>query len=125
MTADSLIHRLRGEELGSVIFVRDYCQLNFDGPVLSCFTWPVISAGGDEWTIGRPGYRDQLCAFIGASVTGAQDDPAVGLVLAFGARSVVVNPRPEELVGPEIAMVQLPSGEWDVWRPGESTFSEL
>jgi hypothetical protein len=40
---DSLLAALVGKELASVIFVRDYVELDFDGPRLSMFVWPVVA----------------------------------------------------------------------------------
>jgi hypothetical protein len=37
---EPLIGRLAGETLSSVVFVSDYCQLEFNGPRLSAYTWP-------------------------------------------------------------------------------------
>ncbi len=125
MNDPSLLHRLQGEELSSVIFVKDYLQLDFAGPRLTCLAWPVLTIEGAEFTVEAAGYRDRLCSYIGETVTAVQVDAAVGLLLRFGHKSLRIRPRIDDLEGPEIALLQLPDGEWDVWRPGEGVFTSL
>lgn len=122
-----MLDELRGDRLSSVEFVADYVQLHFDGSSLTCFVWPSVEVGpGDVRTFGDAGYRDALCAFITHEVTGVEESEVAGLTLRFGPGSLVVNPALEELVGPEIAMVQVPGdSRWAVWRPGEPPFERL
>jgi hypothetical protein len=122
---NSLLLRLVGEESSSVVFVRDYVQLDFDGPRLSLFVWPQVAAGAEVRRMGDPGYRDALCALIGHAVVSVAERTAVGLVVDFGVGSVVIRPEPEELVGPEIAMLTgfTERVDWQVWRPGERPFN--
>jgi hypothetical protein len=46
-------------------------------------------------------------------------------VLRFDEDALVINPEPAELQGPEIAMLQMNDADraWDIWRPGEGSFS--
>jgi hypothetical protein len=122
---ESLLQELVSEDLGSVVFVADYVQLDFNGPRLSLFVWPEVKAFGESKAFGDPGYRDLLCTFIDRTVTAALESPDDGLVLSFEADSVCVNPRAAfELTGPEIGMLHLndQDRQWDVWRPGEGVF---
>jgi hypothetical protein len=57
---DSLLATLVGEEQASVIFVRDYVELDFDGPGLSMFVWPNAAIGARRHRMGDPGCRDAL-----------------------------------------------------------------
>lgn len=123
---DSLLARLIGLELASVVFVRDYVQLDFDGPRLTCFVWPTVEVGGATSSFGAAGYRDALCAFISQTVLSTDEAVGTGLVLRFAIGAVTVHPTPGELEGPEIAMLSGFSDQaWDLWRPGEHTFADL
>ncbi len=123
--SEPLIERLLGETLSSVIFVGDYCQLDFNGPRLTAYVWPKIVTETTARSFGDSGYRDLLCSFIGHEVNGAHDRPAVGIVLDFEFGSIVINPEPSDLRGPEIAMLSglVSDPNWAVWRPGEDTFA--
>ncbi|WP_040807634.1 hypothetical protein [Nocardia concava] len=123
---DSLLGRLIGLELASVVFVRDYLQLDFDGPRLTCYVWPTIEADGITRSLGDSGYRDSLCALISQTVVSTEEAVGAGLVLGFAIGTLSIHPTPEELEGPEIAMLAgFPDRAWDLWRPGEDTFSDL
>lgn len=106
-------------------FVGDYAQFDFNGPRLSTFVWPRVEVDAREWTFGDSGYRDALCALIGRTLTSVVDVPGTGVVLRFDADALVINPEPEELQGPEIAMLHMNDDDhaWDIWRPGEGSFS--
>jgi hypothetical protein len=125
---DSLLDRLAGEELSSVIFVRDYAQFDFNGPRLSTYVWPLVEAAGPvahERRFGDQGYRDALCELIGRTVTEVCDSPDNGVVIRFDQGALVINPEPDDLQGPEIATLQTndEDGTWAIWRPGEGCFS--
>lgn len=121
---DSLLLALIGEELASVVFVRDYLQLDFDGPRLSLFVWPQVTTDAQARQICDPGYRDSLCSLIGHPVRAIAEDPDTGLTLHFDSGSIVANPDPPRLEGPEIAMLNGIAGSTGlmVWRPGEFPF---
>lgn len=123
---NELLGRLVGLELGSVAFVRDYVQLDFNGPILTCDVWPRVESRGVTWGIDDQGYRDRLCSLIGASVLSTYEETGAGLRIDFDAGSVVVHPSSEELMGPEIAMLSgFDDRAWMVWRPGEDSFEDL
>lgn len=122
---DSLLASLRGLELESVVFVRDYVQLDFGGPRLTCFSWPAIGRDGSTLRIEDVGYRDALCAFINETVVSTDDAVGIGLVLGFESGLLSIHPTIDE-AGPEIAMLSgFDDERWDVWRPGEYTFVDL
>ncbi|MGW5112130.1 hypothetical protein [Nocardia sp. NPDC004123] len=122
---DSLLARLVGLELASVVFVRDYLQLDFDGPRLSCYVWPTIDADGITRSLGDAGYRDTLCALISQTVVSIDEAVGTGLLLRFAIGALSIHPALEELGGPEIAVLSGFSDMWAVWRPGEGTFAGL
>lgn len=121
----TLLDRLVGEALTSVTFVADYLQLEFNGPRLTTYVWPVLQAFDKTKRLGDIGYRDVLCGFIGHEVTAVVDSRNEGVVIRFGPNAVVINPEPWELEGPEVAMLQMNNEErdWDIWRPGEGSFA--
>jgi hypothetical protein len=119
-----LLTELVTETLSSVVFVADYVQLDFNGPRLSCFVWPVVRKLGNEVRFGDPGYRDVLCSLLMRDVTGAFDSPERGIALEFGDDEIWMKPTAHDLVGVEIAMLQMnnKAREWDIWRPDEGSF---
>lgn len=123
-SADSHLQALVGAELSSVVFVRDYLQLDFDGPRLTLYVWPQVVIGDEVRRLGDLGYRDALCALIGQVVRSAADSTDTGLLVILETGSVVTKPEPAELSGPEIATLSgfTDSAAWMVWRPGERPF---
>jgi hypothetical protein len=69
-TEKSILEKLKGREVSSVSFVRDYLQLDFDGPYLNLFVWPQVLRNGTTFDFSNPGYRDALCELIGQTVVG-------------------------------------------------------
>jgi hypothetical protein len=126
--AESLLNKLVGESLASVVFVMDYVQFDFNGSRLTAYVWPTVTIGTTELGLGDRGYRDALCAFITHEVTSTEESVEAGLAIHFALGSIVTNPEPGELSGPEIAMLNIydamhQTTEWNVWRPGEDTFA--
>lgn len=131
---EDLLARLAGAELYSVQFVRDYVQLHFedavDSPCLTCYIMPELRRFqlevAERMTDGCPGYSDALRAFIGAKVHAASAAAGTGLVIEMRTGTIALNPAPEQLVGPEIALLSgFRDRSWNVWRPGEAEFAEL
>ncbi len=123
--SNPLVDRLVCETLTSVIFVGDYCQLEFNGPRLSAYVWPKIVTKTTARSFGDAGYRDLICSFIGHDVEGAHDRPDCGIVLEFAIGSIAINPDQSDLSGADIAMLGgfLDDPSWQIWRPGEHTFA--
>ncbi len=127
--SDSLLAALDEEELGSVVFVMDYVQLDFSAARFTAYVWPTVTIGDDATLrFGDRGYRDALCAFITHEVLSTEESPEGGLVIRFGMGEIVTNPEPTDLGGPEIAMLQVHADSfrneaWEVWRPGEDVFA--
>ena len=126
--SDSSLGALVQEQLGSVVFVMDYLQLDFGDARFTAYIWPALTIGDATLRFGDPGYRDALCAFITHEVMSTEESAEAGLVIRFGLGEVVTNPEPTDLSGPEIAQLQLHEGPfrdaaWTVWRPGEGLFA--
>jgi len=125
---ESLLKALVEEELGSVVFVMDYLQLDFSAARFTAYVWPTVTIGDASLHFGDPGYRDALCAFIAHEVVAAEESPEAGIVIRFGLGEIVINPEPTDLSGPEIADLMVHEGPFQdaaltVWRPGEDVFA--
>jgi hypothetical protein len=98
----TFLNPIIGESLGSVTFVMDYIQLDFNGPRLTALTLPVVRVSGKVRTVADPGWRDSLCERIGASVRSAYVRPDDELSIAFeDGSSIVVSLRAIDYRGPE------------------------
>lgn len=126
---ESLLRELVEEELGSVVFVMDYLQLDFSAARFTAYVWPTVTIGDVVRQFGDPGYRDALCSLITHVVLETEESAQAGLVIRFGLGEVIVNPEPADLSGPEIAMLQVHANSFRdascaVWRPGEHIFAD-
>ncbi len=128
--AANWLGRLVGFRLFSVQFVMDYVQLRFDSspsdmPVLTCNVLPAVELTGRSLTHGTLGYGDALRAFIPKVVTKTHEQTGIGLHLEFDGDAIVLHPRFQDLVGPDVALVQgFEDDAWMCWRPGEGTFED-
>ena len=125
---ESLLKALVEEQLGSVVFVMDYLQLDFSAARFTAYVWPTVTIGDVILHFGDPGYRDALCAFIAHEVVAAEESSETGLMIRFGLGQIATNPGPTDLVGAEIAQLQVYEGPFQdasltVWRPGEDVFA--
>ncbi|SEG69686.1 hypothetical protein SAMN05421819_4371 [Bryocella elongata] len=113
------ISTIEGEELGSVTFVQDYVQLDFNGPVLTLYIWPEVfipvgvSMGEGSYAFGEPGYRDALCFVIGEPVETTSFEEGSALEIQFENGTIVrTSLRDEDYDGPE-------AGQFSTGEPGE------
>ncbi|WP_052583903.1 hypothetical protein [Saccharomonospora iraqiensis] len=121
---ETLFAELRGETLSAVVFVADYLQLDSNGSVLTSYVWPTVLRRTCPTRFEDPGYRDALCAFIGHDIESTDETPEAGLVIRFPSGSITIDPGTDELVEPEIALLQIHAHTgWMVWRPGEGIFA--
>lgn len=126
---DGSLPVLVGQRLYAVEFVLDYVILKFDNewggefPTLQCFSLPRVVRGQEQ----KPGdafWERTLLSLIGDEVvsTTEADDSGLSITLRLGA--VLIKPTPDEVDGPEIAMLR--DGDISiVWRPGEDSFAYL
>lgn len=126
--SESLLRELVEEQLGSVVFVMDYLQLDFGDARFTAYVWPTVIMGDSALRFGDAGYRDALCAFITHEVTSTEESAEAGLAIRFDVGEIITNPEPADLRGPEFAQLQLHEGPfrdaaWTIWRPGEGTFA--
>lgn len=104
-------------ELSAVTFVRDYIQLHFDGPTVNAYTLPTVTVADTVLSHAAPGYRDALCARIGATVRAAYADPGQRLQIDFSdGSSLSISLRPEDRVVAEAALYSdAETKEWASW----------
>ncbi|MFC8190376.1 hypothetical protein ACFUMH_01800 [Cellulomonas sp. NPDC057328] len=128
---NELLSRLVGFRLYSVQFVMDYVQLRFDGPtddmpVLNRDVMPAVETSAGVIVPGDRGHADALVALISDEVVGTTEGTGSGLRIEFSSGTVVLHPKFEDLVGPEIALLDgFADGQWMCWRPGEESFEDL
>jgi hypothetical protein len=136
----SVLAELEGETLTMVMFEHDFLRLAFSyglvGPMFTLNVWPIVSVRSMEVHYGERGYRDCLCNPIGRTITATEESEARGLVLEFDESSLQVQPRSEEVRGPEIATLEMREGNrsepvprsesvFMVWVPGEGVFESI
>jgi hypothetical protein len=103
---------IEGQELSTVAFVQDYLQLEFSGPILTLYIWPVVFPAEGSYDFGEPGYRDALCAQIGIAAETATLVEGVALEIAFENGAIFrTSLRAEDYEGTEAG--QFYSGDTD------------
>lgn len=113
---DRGLEMLVGESLSSVEFVVDYVQLRFNGSCLTAFVCPRVFGPGQTLSKADPGYRDALCALIGADVVSTEVREEEFLRVAFkDGRAITVSLHSNDAVGPERAYFTSESGVWWTW----------
>jgi hypothetical protein len=111
-----ILEQMKGRDLSAVTFVRDYLQLQFDGPFLNIFVWPRVTTSATSVSVDMPGYRDALCGQIGKSVGGVVEEAGVRFCIFFTDGSIVdVSLLPEDRMGPETLVFQDGKGGFRVW----------
>jgi hypothetical protein len=116
MSSGTELPGLAGAELSAVVFVRDYVQLQFDGPVLTAITLPTVIRGSDVWGPHEAGYRDALCAQIGKTVrsTIATEGKAIELLFTDDSWIRISLDRADYRTAEAATYRELDGGMW-VW----------
>lgn len=109
-----LLRSLIGEKVSSVEFVENYVQMHFNGPSLTMYTMPTVTAGGVVFKDTEPLSRDGLCGLIGKKAIATDVDADALVVIFDDESSVSVSLRDEDQRGPEAVMMQTEKG-WNVW----------
>ncbi len=100
-----------GEFMDSVSFVMDYINLSFCGGVLTTHTYPEVTLESGILRLADSGYRDALCALIGAKVESVDLRPGEVLRILFqDQRAISISMRPDDAVGPEYVEFTSASG---------------
>jgi hypothetical protein len=102
LNSDAFAQLIRSD-LGAVIFVRDYVQLQFEpGGVLSAFTPVMVSSSGVQATFGDAAFANLILAQIGKVVGGVDFRRHELLAIRFEDRSTIaISLRLEDYPGPE------------------------
>ncbi|OZM58408.1 hypothetical protein CIB95_02225 [Lottiidibacillus patelloidae] len=103
------IYWLKGVEMTSVVFIRDYIQLGFEGiyepATLNTYTLPTVQNNKYTYSHGTKGYRDELCSLINKKVEKVILVENEGIKLVFEMNILLeISLRDEDYEGPEAAM---------------------
>jgi hypothetical protein len=114
--ADRGLEMIVGEFMSSVEFVMDYVQLGFNGSTLTSFAGLRVHDHDQVFQETAPGYRDAICALIGAVVSSTEVREQDLLRITFADnRSIAVSLRAVDAIGPECAYFISASGRWWFW----------
>lgn len=103
------IRWIEGVEMTSVIFIRDYIQLVFEGindtAIVTAYTLPTVYNNSLSYSINTEGYRDQLCFLINQKVEKVilLEKEAFKLIFEKN-RMIDISLREQDYDGPEAAM---------------------
>jgi hypothetical protein len=103
-----------GRDLGAVVFVRDYLQLEFDPPPrMNIYAPATVTCGHRSATFGETAFANLLVAQIGKVVRGVELRRNEALEVTFeDASRVSVSLLPDDAVGPEAVYLSLADGRW-------------
>jgi hypothetical protein len=97
-----LLSILNGLELSAVAFVRDYLQLQFDGPLLNVMTEADIIVHDKVLHWMSPGFRDALCEQIGLTIAEVHTVTLDQVTVKFSSNAEFCIPLiPTKASGPE------------------------
>jgi hypothetical protein len=113
MPAQELLNQLVGEQLGAVVFVQDYLQLQFDGPQINVYSECRVTANGITTVFGSEPFANHLIGQIAKRVKEVVDHPSQHIVIKFVDESCIEIPYSSE--GPEAVYFQGNNNEWGVW----------
>jgi hypothetical protein len=108
------VEQLVGEELGTVSFVADYVEFNFNGPIVRAISRPIVRITDETARFPDAGSRDALCSLIFGIVVSVTDSPE-SLLIDFGTRGRLTIPKADPLAGPEVIhFIPMRGGKRDV-----------
>lgn len=108
------LHELKGRDLSSIEFVRDYVQFRFDGPCLTVHIPPsVTTALGHTLVPGEQCYRDSLCERIGVKVRDTEVDLTELAIHFEDGATFRISLREKDYRGPEA--IEFINEAGDIW----------
>jgi hypothetical protein len=109
------LSELKGRDLSSVEFIRDYVQFRFDGPYLTMHVLPsIITAPGNMLTPSDRCYRDFLCERIGVKVTDTEVVAHTEVAIHFeDGATIKLSLQKEGSSGPEA--LEFTNEDGDMW----------
>lgn len=113
----NILDVLEGKQLSAVVFIQDYIQFQFDGPVLSAITDPTVEIEGRIYARKTPGFCEQLIRCIAHIVTRASAEKGSAIRVELGDFAVIsISLRQEDRVTAEAAIFDAgQTGGWNVW----------
>lgn len=112
------LNYLLNMKVNSIIFIEDYIQITFNGPILTAYVWPVIQMDGHTYTTDDLGYRNKLCSLIGKKVIRAEfkNDNYIKLEFVNDINFTISLAENESVIGPEFATFSLNDDKIWVWN---------
>lgn len=112
------LEELAGRQLSAVTFLRDYVQLQFDGPVLNVMNTMVASSHEHSARTGDDQFRNLLCGHICGQVQAVDISFDALSIELLDAGRITVLLGDEHYSGPEaIYYYGFRNGGWGVIRP--------
>jgi len=91
-----------GTEMSAVTFVRDYVQLDFDGPKFTALTPITVSSSKGFAVTGNDQFRNRLCEQIGKAVADVRITEEQDAMISFAdGSSIRLSLKSEHYRGPE------------------------
>ncbi len=102
-------------ELSAVVFVRDYVQLQLDGPTVTVLTPITVSSRGVVARSGDTGFKDLLCDQISKTIVTAEARSGEALLLTVSDGSTItISLAAVDHVGPEAVIIQRSNSQCQV-----------
>jgi hypothetical protein len=116
-SGDLLTELLNGRDLAFITLLREYMQLNFDGPYLNIYTPPELGFSGLTIKQDDSGFYDSMFKLVGKKIIAARELSGICLMLNFeGDVFLRISIKPEDRQCAEAAMLQDGNGkQWNVW----------
>jgi hypothetical protein len=103
------LEALAGEQLSSVIFVADYVQFDFNGPILTAISNPTVVHGSSRLQFPASGSRDALCSLIQQDVASVVEVDEDRIEVTFHSGDCLLIPLDQASYrGPEAATFSHP-----------------
>jgi len=83
------LNQLVGEEINAIAFVMNFVEVHFNGPILTCYTPPILECRGRTFVFPHEGSRDALCGLIGDIPYEACEDVESAIVLKMNTGCVL------------------------------------
>ena len=114
-----MLHILKNPEVSSVVFIRDYLQIFFEGQrangVLTTYSFPSSIIDGKIFNPSIGGYRDSLCSFINHQVKNMEIINKEKIIIIFDNDNRLEVPLKERKQGAyESAMLRI-DNQISVW----------
>jgi hypothetical protein len=93
--------------VNAVVFVMDYLQLQMDIGIVTYIAFPDVICAGGVYAFGERDYRNELCKFIGQSVSSVEHVEDELFCLDFSSGKISISLSPEKYTSPEMVRIDL------------------